>query len=60
MTRTDHDDLDRTASLYRQAGMEPPWKRAYRDGVDITDEPRESWGWPFNPDALPPKHHRRR
>jgi hypothetical protein len=37
------------AAVYRAGGMEPPWERVWRDGVDVTDEPPETWPW--NPNA---------
>lgn len=36
------------AQVYREAGMEPPWERVYRDGVDVTEEDTSAWTWPCN------------
>jgi len=41
-------DLEWVARSYRDAGMEPPWTRVYRAGVDVTDQPPETWPWPWN------------
>lgn len=47
-------DIDSTNRLYREAGMEPPWTRVYRDGEDVTDTvPPEQWPWPWNPNGRP-------
>jgi hypothetical protein len=44
------------AEIYRKAGVEPPWERVWRDGVDVTDQP-ELWPelW-----ANPKRYRRRR
>jgi hypothetical protein len=57
-----HDEYDDGAEkLYRANGVEPPWKRVWLDGVDITDTvPPEQWPWPFNKDAPHPVHPRRK
>lgn len=30
---------EQTELLYLQAGMDPPWQRIKRNGVDVTDQP---------------------
>ncbi|HTL42222.1 MAG TPA: hypothetical protein VL294_12190 [Pseudolysinimonas sp.] len=39
------DDPDPTPAelTWWQSGGHPPWKRLWRDGVDVTDEPVEAW-----------------
>lgn len=33
---------DRDELVYLESGMEPPWTRVWREGVDMTDHP-EVW-----------------
>jgi len=35
-------NFSRDAETFRASGMEPPWERVWRDGVDVTDKP-ELW-----------------
>lgn len=35
-------------AVYREAGVEPPWTRVWRDGVNVTDR-LESWPEPVKP-----------
>lgn len=47
-------EMEAAASVYRNAGMEPPWERVYKDGRDVTDTlPPEEWPWPWNPSNRP-------
>jgi len=40
---------DPWAQTYIDHGMNPPWLRVWRDGVDITDAvPPEEWPWPWS------------
>lgn len=39
---------DTHAESYRAAGMDPPWERVWRQGVDVTHEDPETWPWPYS------------
>jgi hypothetical protein len=44
---------ERAAQLYRDAGMEPPWTRVWREGRDVTDEDPVTWPWPWSQPKQP-------
>ena len=48
------DEEERWARHYRERfGVEPPWLRVWKDGRDVTDEPPETWPYPWNPNKRP-------
>lgn len=56
----DDEDPDPTAAeeLWWSYGMHPPWKRVWREGVDVTDEDPSTWPAIWNPSMALPRSDR--
>lgn len=43
------------AQMYEAVGIAPPWERVWDGTRDVTNEPPESWPWPWNPTGRVPR-----
>lgn len=41
-------ELTSKERLYLSHGLIPPWLRVWSEGRDITNEPPETWPWPWS------------